>query len=263
MNTESVDITEFVEIVLMQKCYFLMIGTISARKSYHFGNFSGQRIRQRSFVTFSDNAVLYPYLDRHHLDLGSYNRILVSNFEIRFQLSFIYSFYHLFIYSSILSSIQLFVHLLLLHTFIHSFFPTLQCFLNEIFYRSFDGQDHLVLADMGCRNTVFSAQAQSGTSPPLSLSLSPYLSIFLSPSPSTSISLTTSSTLFLYLLPSLYILLLIYICNCISISTCIYISVSLSHSLSFFPFYLSIFLYLFFSISFSSSLPICISLFVP
>jgi hypothetical protein len=24
------------------------------------------------------------------------------------------------------------------------------------------GQDHLVLADMGCRNTVFSAKAQSG-----------------------------------------------------------------------------------------------------
>ena len=28
--------------------------------------------------------------------------------------------------------------------------------------RDGEGKDHLVLADMGCRNTVFNAQAQSG-----------------------------------------------------------------------------------------------------
>eukprot|EP00469_Lotharella_globosa_P003456 CAMPEP_0167802866 /NCGR_PEP_ID=MMETSP0111_2-20121227/19405_1 /TAXON_ID=91324 /ORGANISM="Lotharella globosa, Strain CCCM811" /LENGTH=45 /DNA_ID= /DNA_START= /DNA_END= /DNA_ORIENTATION= len=28
--------------------------------------------------------------------------------------------------------------------------------------RDNDGHDHLVLADMGCRNTVFNAKAQSG-----------------------------------------------------------------------------------------------------
>ena len=28
--------------------------------------------------------------------------------------------------------------------------------------RDQEGADHLVLADMGCRNTVFNAQAQSG-----------------------------------------------------------------------------------------------------
>lgn len=36
------------------------------------------------------------------------------------------------------------------------------CESNEVDLRDFDGKDHIVLADMGCRNTVFNAQAQSG-----------------------------------------------------------------------------------------------------
>jgi len=36
------------------------------------------------------------------------------------------------------------------------------CELNTVHLRDSEGKDHLVLADMGCRNTVFNAQAQSG-----------------------------------------------------------------------------------------------------
>lgn len=36
------------------------------------------------------------------------------------------------------------------------------CETNDIELRDFDGNDHIVLADMGCRNTVFNAKAQSG-----------------------------------------------------------------------------------------------------
>lgn len=36
------------------------------------------------------------------------------------------------------------------------------CETNTLHLRDFDQKDHLVLADMGCRNTVFNAQAQSG-----------------------------------------------------------------------------------------------------
>lgn len=36
------------------------------------------------------------------------------------------------------------------------------CEMNTVHLRDAQGSDHLVLADMGCRNTVFSAQAQSG-----------------------------------------------------------------------------------------------------
>ena len=36
------------------------------------------------------------------------------------------------------------------------------CETNTVHLRDTDGADHLVLADMGCRNTVFNTQAQSG-----------------------------------------------------------------------------------------------------
>lgn len=36
------------------------------------------------------------------------------------------------------------------------------CESRTLHLRAQDGRDHLVLADMGCRNTVFNAQAQSG-----------------------------------------------------------------------------------------------------
>ena len=36
------------------------------------------------------------------------------------------------------------------------------CESKVVHLRDQQGQDHLVLADMGCRNTVFNAQAQSG-----------------------------------------------------------------------------------------------------
>lgn len=36
------------------------------------------------------------------------------------------------------------------------------CETNQVHLRGMDGQDNLVLADQGCRNTVFNAQAQSG-----------------------------------------------------------------------------------------------------
>eukprot|EP00466_Bigelowiella_natans_P012210 jgi/Bigna1/34861/e_gw1.7.7.1 len=38
------------------------------------------------------------------------------------------------------------------------------CEKNQLHLRDQEGQDHLVLADMGCRNTVFNAKAQSGAS---------------------------------------------------------------------------------------------------
>ena len=36
------------------------------------------------------------------------------------------------------------------------------CEHHSVHLRDAGGQDHLVLADMGCRNTVFNAEAQSG-----------------------------------------------------------------------------------------------------
>lgn len=36
------------------------------------------------------------------------------------------------------------------------------CESNHVALRDLNGQDHIVLADMGCRNTVFNSQAQSG-----------------------------------------------------------------------------------------------------
>ncbi len=36
------------------------------------------------------------------------------------------------------------------------------CESNSVHLRDGNGKDHLVLADEGCRNTVFNAQAQSG-----------------------------------------------------------------------------------------------------
>jgi hypothetical protein len=39
------------------------------------------------------------------------------------------------------------------------------CEANALHLRDGAGHDHLVLADEGCRNTVFNAQAQSGAGP--------------------------------------------------------------------------------------------------
>ncbi len=39
------------------------------------------------------------------------------------------------------------------------------CESNSVHLRDGNGKDHLVLADEGCRNTVFNAQAQSGECP--------------------------------------------------------------------------------------------------
>jgi len=39
------------------------------------------------------------------------------------------------------------------------------CESNAVHLRDGSGKDHLVLADEGCRNTVFNAQAQSGKQP--------------------------------------------------------------------------------------------------
>ena len=39
------------------------------------------------------------------------------------------------------------------------------CESNSVHLRDCNGKDHLVVADEGCRNTVFNAQAQSGKAP--------------------------------------------------------------------------------------------------
>ena len=130
----------------MQKCYFLMIGTLGAGNGYLFGNLFGHRLRQLSFGNCSDNAVLSPYqtqnLDRHHLDLGSYNRILASNFQLSFHL-FILSFIHLFFYSSIHSFILSLLHSLLHSSILSSIY---YCFIHS-FINSFILSNSLMLLE--------------------------------------------------------------------------------------------------------------------
>ena len=46
------------------------------------------------------------------------------------------------------------------------------CESNSVHLRDGNGKDHLVLADEGCRNTVFNAQAQSGKPLPSGLCVS-------------------------------------------------------------------------------------------
>ena len=52
-----------------------------------------------------------------------------------------------------------FIIMFIVYTNLYMFFFSTT---NDVDLRDMNGQDHIVLADMGCRNTVFNAQAQSG-----------------------------------------------------------------------------------------------------